>query len=73
MDGPAECALARSKDERQWLGRVALIGLDPRKRLSRVGGVTRYNTNYVLRQSVRIDATIDVRGWSARLMKATTP
>lgn len=40
--------------------RVALIGMDPHKKLARPGGVTRYNTNYVLGQSVRIDAVIDV-------------
>jgi hypothetical protein len=39
---------------------ISLKGLDPRKRLSRAGGVARYNTKYVLRQSVLIDATIDV-------------
>jgi hypothetical protein len=39
---------------------VSLGSLDPQKNLSRTGGVARYNTNYVLRQSVRIDAVIDV-------------
>ena len=39
---------------------VSLGSLDPQKNLSRTGGVARYNTNYVLGQSVRIDAVIDV-------------
>jgi subtilase family serine protease len=40
---------------------ISLKGLDPRKRLSLAGGVALYNTKYVLRQSVLIDATIDVK------------
>jgi hypothetical protein len=39
---------------------VSLGGLDPQKNLSRAGGIARYNTKYVLNQSVRIDAIIDV-------------
>lgn len=38
---------------------VSLSGLDPRKNLSRKGGVAVYNTGYVLSRPVRISATID--------------
>lgn len=39
---------------------VSLGSLDPSKNLSRAGGVARYNTKYVLNQSVLVDAVIDV-------------
>ncbi|MCE5276069.1 MAG: hypothetical protein ABFD70_06020 [Syntrophaceae bacterium] len=46
---------------RGW-SRVQLGMLDPRKNLSRPGGVAVYDTGYVLKQTVTIDATIDTAG-----------
>lgn len=59
---PGKAPELELKMEGRGWSRVQLGVLDPRKNLSRPGGVAVYDTGYVLKQTVTIDAAIDTAG-----------